>query len=259
MPEVVGRLRTPRLSAAPSSPASGEVYYDTDDNVLYWWNGAVWISASGAGGSFVEAFERPDDPLTAAEVGDIWIDTDAPTPPSAGRVQLVSALPGSASDGDEVYYQNAAMATDGVLWHLRYRAAASGSYKWEFVGGSSLKSVVEGYDTSVITGVWHDLGVSGPQLTIPLAGDYEEKWGANLRVLSGANQVNMGLSVDGAAPAIGYDIEVLANVSGEGAHASRSKVQTLGAGVLLKARYYVASGQMSARGRWLEIVPVRVG
>jgi hypothetical protein len=52
MPEIVGRLRTPRLAGAPASPVVGEVYYDTTTNILYWWNGTTWISASGgaAGG-----------------------------------------------------------------------------------------------------------------------------------------------------------------------------------------------------------------
>jgi len=47
MPEIVGRLRTPRLSSAPASPVVGEMYYDTTANVLYWWNGTAWTSASG--------------------------------------------------------------------------------------------------------------------------------------------------------------------------------------------------------------------
>jgi len=47
MPQFTGRLRTPRLSAAPSSPVTGEMYYDTGTNTLYWWNGTAWISASG--------------------------------------------------------------------------------------------------------------------------------------------------------------------------------------------------------------------
>lgn len=49
MPEILGRLRTPRLSAAPSSPALGEMYYDTGTNKLYWWNGTAWIDATGGG------------------------------------------------------------------------------------------------------------------------------------------------------------------------------------------------------------------
>lgn len=50
MPEVVGRLRTPRLAAAPTSPATGEMYYDTATNKLYWWNGTTWIPASSSEG-----------------------------------------------------------------------------------------------------------------------------------------------------------------------------------------------------------------
>jgi len=50
MPEIVGRLRTPRLPGAPASPVVGEVYYDTTTNILYWWNGTAWFSAKGGGG-----------------------------------------------------------------------------------------------------------------------------------------------------------------------------------------------------------------
>lgn len=50
MPEFPGRLRTPRLATAPSSPALGEMYFDTVANKLYWWNGA-WVEATGGAGS----------------------------------------------------------------------------------------------------------------------------------------------------------------------------------------------------------------
>jgi len=48
MPEIVGTLKTPRLAAAPSSPVAGQMYFDTVANVLYWWNGTAWVSASGS-------------------------------------------------------------------------------------------------------------------------------------------------------------------------------------------------------------------
>lgn len=47
MPDITGSLRTPRLSAAPSSPVVGEMYYDTGANKLLWWNGTAWIGATG--------------------------------------------------------------------------------------------------------------------------------------------------------------------------------------------------------------------
>lgn len=59
MPEVVGRLRTPRLAAAPASPAQGELYFDTATSKLYWWSGSAWVDATGGGGggalSYLEA------------------------------------------------------------------------------------------------------------------------------------------------------------------------------------------------------------
>lgn len=49
---------------------------------------------------------------------------------------LVSTLPASPYDGQEVFYL--ADAAAGVVWHLCYRAASPSAYKWEFVGGASL-------------------------------------------------------------------------------------------------------------------------
>jgi len=34
---------------------------------------------------------------------------------------FVNVLPFQAVDGQEIYFQNAAMATQGIVWHLRYR------------------------------------------------------------------------------------------------------------------------------------------
>jgi len=49
MPEILGRLRPPRLNSSPTTPALGEQYYDTTANQLFYWNGTSWIA--GAGGS----------------------------------------------------------------------------------------------------------------------------------------------------------------------------------------------------------------
>lgn len=35
------------LAAAPSSPVQGQIYYNTTDKVVYYWDGTQWIAASG--------------------------------------------------------------------------------------------------------------------------------------------------------------------------------------------------------------------
>lgn len=74
MPEFKGSLRTPRLPSPPTSPITGEMYYDTATSILYWWNGSTWISAKGA----PPIYEQPSQPADPVQLGSIWIDTDAP-------------------------------------------------------------------------------------------------------------------------------------------------------------------------------------
>lgn len=40
------------LAAAPSSPVKGQLYFDSTGNILYWYNGTAWVSASGGSVSF---------------------------------------------------------------------------------------------------------------------------------------------------------------------------------------------------------------
>ena len=40
-------LRAHQLGAAPGSPVTGQLYYNTGDNTLYFFNGTLWVAASG--------------------------------------------------------------------------------------------------------------------------------------------------------------------------------------------------------------------
>lgn len=50
MPQITGTLIPPQLSAAPASPAQGQLYYDTTTSTLFYWNGSAWVAASSLGG-----------------------------------------------------------------------------------------------------------------------------------------------------------------------------------------------------------------
>jgi len=191
MPEIVGRLRTPRLSAAPSSPVVGEMYYDTGANVLYWWNGTGWISASGAldlkyDGAWVAGTYNDGDIVVGAD-GITYMcvvngTTTAPVPwatgVSPGAPTYGTTLPASPVNGQEAILVDSITAPT-YEWRFRYNANNSSIYKWEYIGGTA-KHVI-GTDaspwTTNPTGIYLVLP-SGPTFVYPRAGEYVTRFGA---------------------------------------------------------------------------------
>ena len=123
-------------SARPAAAVAGRFYYATDTGALTWDTGTAWKLVGGASGA---------------------------TPP------LVSSLPASPTDGQEVYFL--ADATRGIVWHLRYRSASASAYKWECVGGPPLQATSSTTETTTST-AYVDVS-SGPTVTPPLAGEYD--------------------------------------------------------------------------------------
>jgi len=44
-------FRAHQLGAAPGTPVTGQLYYDTGSNTLFWYNGSSWVSAAGGAAS----------------------------------------------------------------------------------------------------------------------------------------------------------------------------------------------------------------
>ena len=52
------------LASAPSSPVKGQLYLNSTDNILYWYNGSGWVAAQGGAGAV------PATTVTTGAVGD---------------------------------------------------------------------------------------------------------------------------------------------------------------------------------------------
>jgi hypothetical protein len=120
-----------------------------------------------------------------------------------GSSALVTALPGSPTNGQEILFQNAAMATTGAVWHLKYNSASASAFKWEFVGGSPLRAAVATSESTTST-TFVDLTTVGPSVTTPLAGDYTVTLSTSLAGSSAVVNAAMSFSV-GASAALNGD------------------------------------------------------
>jgi len=171
---------------------------------------------------------------------------------------LVSALPGSPVDGQECYYQSAAMAALGIVWHLRYRAGG-GTFKWECVGAPALLGEVVTSEQRAATG-YGDLATVGPDVTVPLAGEY---------------MVEAGFTFNAATAMVAYMSYSRGGTAAQDATATHGTVSmaavtgsfmrtvsplTLAAGDLLRGKYRGSTtDNVVYQNRWLRVTPRRVG
>src|SRR5436190_17275908 len=80
-------LRGHQLGTPPASPVTGQVYYNTADNTLYWWDSTQWVSARGG------ASATP--PATTGALGTIQLAGDL-----AGTATSPQIAPGAITDAD---------------------------------------------------------------------------------------------------------------------------------------------------------------
>jgi hypothetical protein len=174
----------------------------------------------------------------------------------AGAPPLVTALPGSPVDGQEVILTDS--LTAGTFhWRLRY-VAARATNKWVFIGGAPMFHEI-GAAEATASGTYVSLTTPGPTLTPPVSGEYLVGISCTAYMPTAAGAY-MSFSI-GAAAAV--DAESTSSV----VHGTRSstlmreqKKGALVAGAALLARYRTDSGVSGTFStRWMSLIPVAVG
>lgn len=201
-------------------------------------------------------FRTSEDGLLHVSDGSSW--------GAVGKVPVVTSLPGSPVDGQEVLYVS--NGTTREKWHLRYDSGKAGSYKWEAIAAVALENEVAGV-AGVTATTYAGSGNIGPSLTLPLAGVYDVEVSASMRVeATEAYGGFMGWRVGSGTPT---DADAL-YVTNAGAnmppgakpwqqvHGARTMRRTIASGVL-SAQYRVASGTLYVERRALRATPVWVG
>lgn len=163
------------------------------------------------------------------------------------------------------------MATTGAVWHLRYRSAAAGSSKWEFVGGSAL-DVTSTTSPTAITATSPTSLSTNPNLTLPVAGTYRLEVFANggaIQVVGGNKAAFLSIGFTGgmtetAVTTGGAVLYVTATTLVATMFASYVKSIT-GASTVLTMKAWVDSGQTfypsngDSYPYGIRATPIRVG
>jgi len=169
---------------------------------------------------------------------------------------IVTALPSNPQFGDVVTY--IADATNGVAWNLQYDA--SGTYPWKFVGGAPLLNTIAAGE-STASSSYVALTTAGPQITVPVAGDYDVLIGCNFNSGAG-NDIPAAMSFLVGATAASDDDAVWMQTRGPGYNHTNSKPSRktgIAASTALVARYKSPAGAGMIFGqRFMRVTPIRV-
>lgn len=223
----------------------------------------AWFKAPavyGEGGVLV--FEQPAQPTEPIPVGSFWIDTDEVPPPFSPTIPLMSSLPTSGYDGQEIYLQNAAMAADGIVWHLRYRAASASAYKWECLNHKPLRAYYYADQFTSSAGWGNPLN---PTITVPFTGIYTTQFGFTPR--SGVHSVeyHWHISANGAPGAGGavWNGCAITWQSNSGYQGGSLSITTdflgpLTAGWVARPYGFTSNGNPYIKGTFVEIWPERL-
>lgn len=206
---------------------------------------------------------QPDQPETErnfAALAQVF-PVDGQSPSLFRPPRTVTSLPSSSQvfDGMEIYY--VADSTNGVVWHLKYRAGSGSSYKWEFVGGSPLTSdglaQVGPYNYGATTYGYFDSAVA---VTVPLEGDYRVGSVLDVYISPNTGHVGHGIKVGASNWSLTAGAYVKVTTDWWTAIPVNQTLTGVAASTTLTQGAYVenASTATYRRGASMAVVPVRV-
>lgn len=182
-----------------------------------------------------------------------------PTGPAGPVPSYVTSLPGSPSNGDEIYLVLSAAL--GLLGHFRYNSGSASPYKWEAVGKQpELFDEITAIE-STANGAYVALTTAGPSIALPYAGDYMVEIGAHIQSDASGGGGNMSYDI-GATGAVDADniTHFAANTATVGFNASRARRKNALTAVTLTAKYNrTGAGNATFRSRWMKATPIRIG
>lgn len=171
-------------------------------------------------------------------------------------VLVVSSLPSSPYNGQEIYYL--ADDSNGIVWHLKYRSTSASSYKWEFLGGDPLYDYVASAGSGLISTSYTTYSPSGPVVTSPLAGDYIVDMAATLHAGGAGRTMTMSYSIGGTAANDNW--RLILQDSNYTSLMARHKQTGISAGATFFGQYKTGTAATGfAQARSLSLRPIRVG